>query len=68
MGLQPDSLGSQSSFHLSAGTFDMLTSVDLVSLPIQWGNCVPGRVIIRLVMKVKCLIKDVFCSRKLVRI
>lgn len=38
MSLQPDSLGSQSSFHGLAGTFDMLTSVDLVSLSIHGVN------------------------------
>lgn len=43
----------------------MFTSLGLASLSVKWGSCVPGRVIVGLVMKVKCLIKDAFCSTNL---
>lgn len=40
----------------------MFTGLGFASLSVKWGSCVPGRVILGLVMKVKCLIKDAFCS------
>lgn len=43
----------------------MFTGLGFASLSVKWGLCVPGRVILGLVMKVKCLIKDAFCSTDL---